>query len=127
MPGVATILIIDDEAVGLQIRKWVLEAAGYRVLTAEDGRTGLRIFGGEAVDAVVLDYNMPEMNGGEVALAMRRVKPQIPIMLLSAYLNMPDEVIRLVDRFLPKGGGPRPLLRRLAELVAPYPEPAETV
>lgn len=88
-----TILCIDDEALGLRIRKTVLERAGYRVLTALDGPTGLSLFRGESVDGVVLDYYMPAMDGGEVARTMRRERPEIPIMLLSAYINLPADVV----------------------------------
>ncbi|MGA8530064.1 MAG: response regulator [Acidobacteriaceae bacterium] len=92
-----TILCIDDEALGLQIRKAVLERAGYHVLTAIDGAAGLALFRKESVDGVVLDYYMPEMDGGTVAETMRRERPGIPIMLLSAYINLPTEVVRLAD------------------------------
>lgn len=111
--SVPTILCIDDEALGLEIRKAVLERAGYQVLTAVDGATGLSLFRGNAIDGVVLDYYMPEMDGGAVAEAMRRERPAVPIMLLSAYINLPSEVVALADVTLLKGEGPRELLEKL--------------
>ena len=111
--SVPTILCIDDEALGLEIRKAVLERAGYQVLTAVDGPTGLTLFRGHTVDGVVLDYYMPEMDGGVVAEAMRRERPDVPIMLLSAYINLPVEVVRLADVTLLKGEGPLELLAKL--------------
>lgn len=111
--SVPTILCIDDEDLGLRIRRAVLERAGYRVLTAVDGPTGLTLFRGNEIDGVVLDYYMPEMDGGVVAQTMRQERPQIPIMLLSAYINLPAEVVTLVDVTLLKGEGPRELLEKL--------------
>lgn len=108
-----TILCIDDEALGLQIRRTVLEHAGYRVLIAEDGPTGLSLFRGNPIDGVVLDYYMPEMDGGVVAETMRRERPEVPIMLLSAYINLPAETVALVDVTLLKGEGPLELLEKL--------------
>jgi CheY-like chemotaxis protein len=111
--SVPKILCIDDEALGLQIRRTVLERAGYQVLTAVDGPTGLSLFRGNEVDGVVLDYYMPEMDGGAVAETMRRERPQVPIMLLSAYINLPAEVVAMVDVTLLKGEGPQELLEKL--------------
>jgi len=108
-----TILCIDDEALGLQIRKAVLERAGYRVLTAIDGRSGLGLFRDELIDGVVLDYYMPEMDGGVVAQTMRHEQPRVPIMLLSAYINLPAEVVALADVTVLKGEGPTELLEKL--------------
>jgi CheY-like chemotaxis protein len=119
-----TILCIDDETLGLRIRKTVLEHAGYRVLTAEDGATGLDLFRGNAVDGVVLDYYMPEMDGGVVAETMRRERPDVPIMLLSAYINLPAETIALVDVTLLKGEGPQELLEKLRQMLKSEPTAA---
>lgn len=108
-----TILCIDDESLGLQIRRIVLEQAGYRVLTAEDGPSGLSLFRSNPIDGVVLDYYMPDMDGGAVAQTMRRERPAVPIMLLSAYINLPPEIVALVDVTLLKGEGPEELLEKL--------------
>jgi len=121
---VPTILCIDDEALGLQIRRAVLERAGYRVLTAIDGAAGLALFRGETVDGVVLDYYMPEMDGGAVAETMRRERPDVPIMLLSAYINLPTEVVQRVDVTLLKGEGPRELLEKLRLMLRSAGSPA---
>jgi CheY-like chemotaxis protein len=112
-----TILCIDDEALGLEIRRAVLERSGYRVLTAVDGPTGLSLFRGNAIDGVVLDYYMPEMDGGAVAEAMRQERPEVPIMLLSAYINLPAEVVALADVTLLKGEGPQELLEKLRSMI----------
>ncbi len=111
-----TLLCVDDEAVGLNVRKIVLERQGYEVLTASDGSEGLDAFAGHEVDAVVLDYFMPGMNGGVVASAMKRSKPGVPIILLSAYFTMPESVMDSVDAFIVKGGAPEVLLGKIAEL-----------
>jgi CheY-like chemotaxis protein len=113
------VLCVDDEAVGLQVRKILLERAGYRVLTASDGPSGLKIFCSELVEAVVLDYSMPGMHGGEVAVRMRQAKPQVPILLLSAYMGLPPEVTSLVDLYMTKGEGAPVLLEKLASLLQP--------
>ena len=111
------ILCIDDEALGLQIRKAVLERAGYRVLTALDGTSGLNLFVDEPVDGVILDYFMPVMDGGQVATAMRKQRPDVPILLLSAYINLPPEVVRMVDFTVLKGEGPVELLARVRQML----------
>ena len=113
------VLCVDDEVIGLQVRKMLLERSGYRVLTASDGPSGLEIFCSEPVEAVVLDYSMPGMHGGEVAVRMRQAKPQVPILLLSAYMGLPPEVTSLVDLYMTKGEGAPVLLEKLASLLQP--------
>jgi CheY-like chemotaxis protein len=113
------VLCVDDEVVGLRIRKLLLERAGYRVLTAPDGPTGLAIFSAEPVEAVVLDYSIPGMHGGEVAVRMRQTKPQVPILLLSAYIGLSAEVTCVVDLYMTKGEGAPVLLEKLGSLLQP--------
>ena len=83
----ARVLCIDDEVLGLEIRKVVFERAGYTVLTALEGNAAIKVFMENQIDAVVLDYAMPGMNGSQVARALRQLKPEVPILLLSAYLS----------------------------------------
>ena len=118
MPSLSRlILCVDDELVGLQVRKILLERAGYEVLTALDGLSGLEVFASQPVNAVVLDYTMPGMNGGEVANRMRLTKPEIPILLLSANIGLPAEITALVDVYMTKGEGAPVLLRKLGNLL----------
>ena len=70
-----TVLCVDDEKIGLRVRKIMLESRGYAVLTANNGPEGLKVFDENHVDLVVLDYFMPDLNGGEVASEMRRRRP----------------------------------------------------
>ena len=112
------ILCVDDETVGLQVRRLLLERAGYRVLTALDGPTGIEIFRREPVEAVVLDYSMPGMTGGEVARNLREIKPQVPILMLSAYTSLPPEVDGLIDQAMTKGEGAPAFLSRVGTLIA---------
>ena len=111
------VLCVDDELVGLKVRKMVLERAGYQVLTAADGASGISVFENEPVDVVVLDYSMPGMHGGEVASRMRQIKPQVPILLLSAYIGLPGEVTSLVDLYMTKTEGAPVLLQKLGRLL----------
>ncbi len=112
------VLCVDDEVVGLRVRKILLERAGYEVLTAADGYTGLELFTTQPIEAVVLDYSMPGMHGGEVAKKMRQAKPGVPILLLSAYVGLPDEVSSLVDVYMTKGEGAPALLDKLGNLLS---------
>ena len=115
------VLCVDDEAVGLQVRKILLEREGYRVLTASNGADGLSLFQQNQIHAVVLDYSMPGMDGGQVAAAMRQSNPKIPILLLSAYVSLPEEVLGHVDRYLTKGDGAVSFLESL-RLLFTHPE-----
>jgi CheY-like chemotaxis protein len=111
------VLCIDDERIGLRVRKLLLERAGYTVLTAPDGPSGLDLFADNPVEAVLLDYSMPGMNGGDVAMRMRRCKPRIPILLLSAYVGLPPETVALVDDFVTKADDAPTLLAKLNSLL----------
>ncbi len=112
------VLCVDDETIGLQVRRLLLERAGYRVLTAPDGYSGLDVFAREPVEAVVLDFAMPGMSGGEVARRMRQVKPHVPILMLSAYTSLPAEVTETVDLAMTKGEGAPALLTNLGSLIS---------
>jgi len=81
----------------------VLEDFGYKVLTSSSAREGLEVFASNAIDAVILDYQMPEMNGDLVAAEMKRTNPRIPILMLSGWPCVPESALQLVDEFVAKG------------------------
>ena len=112
-----TILCIDDHWNGLIGRKMLLEKCGYEVLEATDGNEGLKLFLSHSVDAVVLDYQMPGMNGDVVAARMKRINSHVPIMLLSAYGPLPKKKLGSVDSFLSKSQPPTVLLATLQHLL----------
>ena len=114
--GPKTVLCVDDETIGLRVRKLMLESHGFRVLTAVDGQQGLKLFRDHQVDLVVLDYYMPGLNGGEVASKMRRMRPKIPIIFLSAYFSLPPDALECASAFLTKGDPPHVLVEKINQL-----------
>ena len=111
------ILCVDDEATGLSVRKMILESQGYRVFIAENGPDALVLFSSERIDLVVLDYSMPGMHGGIVAERMKDLKPAVPILMLSAYVDLPSETLALVDKSITKGEPPPILLEAIVRLL----------
>jgi CheY-like chemotaxis protein len=116
-PNRKVILCVDDEVRGLSIRRLILESQGYRVFTAENGRDALDVFSTESIDLVVLDYLMPGMHGGLVAEEMKRLKPSVPILMLTAYVDLPNETLALVDAAITKGDPPAALLGTIFDLL----------
>jgi CheY-like chemotaxis protein len=96
------VLCVDDELDGLVGREALLKQKGYEVLISTSPREALKLFASCHVDAVVLDYQMPEMCGDVVASRMKHVKPNIPIMLLSGHDALAEEMLDQVDIFFSK-------------------------
>ena len=116
-----TVLCIDDERSLLQMEKRFLESHGYAVLTAACGREALDILSTSAVDAVVLDYKMPQMDGFAVALEIRRIAPEIEIIIHSGSpFEVPNRMLDIADRLVPKGE-PRRLIAALQALGSTVP------
>ena len=108
-PGPAaarTVLLVDDESSVRRSAGRLLERAGYRVITAEDGADALdrveQLAGG--VDVVVTDMIMPRMDARELALVLRRRWPEIPVVLSTGFAagRLDDGGTALFDRFVPK-------------------------
>lgn len=95
----------------------MLESEGFQVSVASDGMSGLELFSSSVFDVVVLDHSMPGMNGGEVARQMRDKNPSVPIILLSAYVTLPEEHVALVDAYLTKGDSTENLLAMIRKLL----------
>lgn len=115
------VLCVDDDASGLAACKELLEASGYELITAQSGQEGLELFDSHLIDAVILDYQMPGMNGAQVASQMRRVKPHVPILMLSGWGKLPPEELSCVDEFLCKGQPWSTVLSTLDRLLSPRP------
>ena len=123
-----TILVVDDEKQIVKVVKMYLEQAGFRVVTAYDGTAALAVFRHERPDLVVLDLNLPEMDGLDVCRAIRR-ESKTPIIMLTARAEETDKLIGLeigADDYIVKPFSPREVaarvrvvLRRVTGEVAP--------
>lgn len=79
------ILLVDDEESIQIVYREEFEDDGYEVISALDGLAGLEKFKQEQPDLVILDIQMPGMNGVEVLRQMKMINPKIPVILSSAY------------------------------------------
>jgi CheY-like chemotaxis protein len=111
------LLCVDDDQESLELRQLLLEAAGFHVLTASSGVEGLALFQSHTVDAVIVDFQMPGMNGGEVATAMKSLKPEVPVMVLSALPWLPADAPKCIDAFVTKGEPTAKLIDQIERLL----------
>jgi CheY-like chemotaxis protein len=98
--GTGTVLVVDDEPVVREVAQGMLERAGLNVLTAEDGREALVVFGNHAddINCVILDLTMPHLDGEETFRELRKIRPDVAVILASGY-NQQD----VTQRFTGKG------------------------
>jgi len=115
-PPSGVVLCIDDNQDVLECERVFLESFGYTVLTACSGGIGLELASVHSIDVIVLDYFMPTMNGQEVAMEMRRLRPQTPIILLTETVNVPQPTLKLVDALVTKNCLASQLLTTIAHL-----------
>src|SRR5437660_5771739 len=81
----ATILVVDDEAVFCELLKTLLKSHGHEVLTANDGRQALEVFKRHRPQFTMLDLRMPEMDGLEVLKQIRAIDAKAAVMILTAW------------------------------------------
>jgi CheY-like chemotaxis protein len=110
------VLCIDDAEIALRVRKLLLANAGYRVLTAASGEEGLELFKENPVELVIADHFLSNKNGLEIAAEMKELKPEVPILIVSAAAEPPSGM-EFSDGFLSKGEGPDALLEAIAGML----------
>jgi signal transduction histidine kinase len=100
--GCLHILVVDDQEVLRDITVQFLEHDGHTAEQAGDGREGLAIFARGHFDLVITDQAMPDMNGDQLAVAIKALKPETPILMATGFGDAGDEVSPAVDFILAK-------------------------
>lgn len=111
----ATILVVEDEPKITELLKLYLERDGYQVVTASSGELALATFHEKAPELVLLDINLPEVNGLEVCRQIRK-ESDLPIIMLTARDEEADKLIGLelgADDYITKPFSPREVIARV--------------
>jgi DNA-binding NarL/FixJ family response regulator len=120
--GPPRILYIDDDSHRRTSMSHILKLHGYEPIVAADGGEGVSIFRDDpAIDLVILDYYMPGRLGDSVAVELKHMRPEVPILLVSGSLSLPEFVIALVDGYHDSAGRFEGLLKKITDLLRrPY-------
>ncbi|WP_404336228.1 PAS domain S-box protein [Sphingomonas sp. MMS12-HWE2-04] len=110
------VLAVDDDALVLTNTAAMLEDAGHRVLQASSGRQALQLLAEARIDVIVTDFAMPEMNGAQLAEAAAAGWPDIPVLLVSGFAELPEQMAIHLTR-LTKPFRQDELLKALRETV----------
>ena len=110
-----TILCVDDTPQILSLYKCLFEDHGYKVLLASNGRVGLEFMKCHHVDCLILDYQMPGMDGAAVVRNMRHHEAPPPVIMVSGS-DIPRELRQQVDAFIEKPIEAERLLECVAEV-----------
>ena len=105
-----TLLCIDDRPQILELRKATLESQGYCVKLALSGYDAIKTLEQASVAAVLLEYKQEGMDAEAVAWHIKRRFPNLPIILLSAYSEMPERILWLVDEYVMRSELPEQLV-----------------
>lgn len=114
------ILVVDDEPSIVTLLKFNLEKSGFDVLTATTGGEALETIERQAVDFIILDLMLPEMDGLEVCRMIRQKSISTPILMLTAKDDEIDKILGLelgADDYLTKPFSPREVIARVKAIL----------
>ncbi len=114
------LLCIDDANVALRVKKLLLDRAGYEVLTAHSAEDGFELFQQNPIELVMADHFLSAKTGTEIARDMKLLKPDVPILIVSAATEEP-EGLEFADAFLAKCEPVEVLIAVLDRLLAASP------
>ncbi|MGH2437948.1 MAG: response regulator transcription factor [bacterium] len=117
-----TVLVVDDEPKIVQLARDYLEHAGFTVLTAPDGRTGLAVASQRHPELIVLDLRLPDIDGLDVTRTLRK-ESTVPIIMLTARGEESDKLIGLelgADDYIVKPFSPKELVARVRAVLRRY-------
>ena len=112
------LLCVDDRPALLELRKTTLEGSGYSVMTATDAVSAIALLEKARVAAVVLEYKFEGIDAEAIAWLIKKRFPSEPIVLMSAYSEVPERVLWLVDEYVMRGEPADSLLRVIARVVS---------
>ena len=111
-----TLLCVDDNQVALDLRKQVLESFGYSVLIASDSIAALELFSSSQVDLVISDHLLQGSTGTQLAAAMKKLRPDIPIAIISGLPDAPADMEH-ADLFICKADPIPQVVQKISELL----------
>jgi CheY-like chemotaxis protein len=114
------VLCIDDRPQMLELRKATLESHGYCVQIASNGYAAIKMLEEMSVAAVLLEYKTEGMDAEAVACHIKQRFPNLPIVLLSAYVEMPEPILWLVDEYVMKSEPTEHLVRIIEQATQSY-------
>jgi DNA-binding response OmpR family regulator len=116
----AHVLLIDDQPKAIEFLEFRLRQAGYRITLAQNGELGLQSARQDPPAAVVLDVTMPELNGYQTCRELKKLRPDLPVIILTGKIEAADRFWALecgADEFLTKPVDPAVVLQKLAGLI----------
>jgi CheY-like chemotaxis protein len=112
------ILCVDDNEQELSVLKFMLATNGYRVVSATNGKEAIGVFAETAVDLVLADYSMPQMNGCQLIERLKQIAAHVPMILLGDPQKMTGEMHAADALLAKKNCTPQELLERIKTMSA---------
>jgi response regulator RpfG family c-di-GMP phosphodiesterase len=102
----STLLCIHRDTAELSL----LKENGYELATATNGSDGLKLFMSRPVHAVILEYHLGLLDGATIADQIKRIRPEVPVVMLVDHVELPADALKSVDALVVKSDGPHFLL-----------------
>jgi len=94
------VLCVENRPDYLRVLKQMLNEAGYEVVPAVTGEQALDLIADQSIDGVLLEYDLPDAGGATVRAEMKRIKPEVPVLLFSGVGEQTPILIRFFDAYL---------------------------
>ncbi len=94
------VLCVENHKEYLDALTYMLETAGYEVLSATTGSQGLSMLMKQAIHGVLLEYDLPDATGSWVRAEMKRIKPEVPVLLFAGVGSQTPFLLRFFDAYL---------------------------
>jgi CheY-like chemotaxis protein len=114
------LLCVDDDSAFRQFYKNLLGSYGYDVTVAASAKQALKMFLSRNVDAVLTDFEMPEMTGAELAARLKKMRPELPVLLVSGSASVHQKPPSGVDATFAKGTAASALIDQIEQALAKY-------
>lgn len=94
------VLCVENHKEYLDALKYMLETAGYEVVSATTGTQGLAMLTKQQIQGVLLEYDLPDATGSAVRAEMKRLKPEVPVLLFAGVGSQTPFLLRFFDSYL---------------------------